>query len=106
MLELEASGEEVWGGQGGFMQKLPAWNKGDQRCALAIEDPQEPGRDIAGGTHRIADVCPPSLLEPPALLRPLFASFGSACVLGGSRGVRLVASGTQAHVYAKDAVES
>eukprot|EP00884_Botryococcus_braunii_P007183 jgi/Botrbrau1/16466/Bobra.0142s0060.2 len=42
--------------RGGFMMKEESWRNRERAFALAIEDPQEPGRDIAGGSYRIADV--------------------------------------------------
>jgi hypothetical protein len=43
------------------MQKRPSWQNQQRPSALAIEDPQEAGRDIASGSFRIADVRPSSL---------------------------------------------
>lgn len=44
------------GAQGGFINKRPEWRDRKKPNALAVEDPQEPGKDIAAGTFRIPEV--------------------------------------------------
>lgn len=42
--------------QGGFIKKTPSWIDRDKPFLLAIEDPQEPGRDIGKSSHNISAV--------------------------------------------------
>ncbi|KAK9827438.1 hypothetical protein WJX74_002466 [Apatococcus lobatus] len=41
---------------GGFINKRPEWRDGKKPNALAVEDPQEPGKDVAAGTFRIPEI--------------------------------------------------
>lgn len=45
--------------QGGFMTKLKAWRQKKNLDLLAVEDPQQPGRDIGAGAFNILQVPTP-----------------------------------------------
>ena len=59
---------------GGFGPKLAAWVRGDRAAALAVEDPQEAGKDIGSGSFNIDAV------------RSLFSRAADALASGRARG--------------------
>ncbi len=42
--------------QGGFISKRPEWVNPQKPELFAVEDPQEPGKDIAGGSFQVKAV--------------------------------------------------
>ena len=59
--------------QGGFIGKRPEWVNQQKPDLFAIEDPQEPGKDVAGGSFQVREVRQPELSDPISV-RSLAAS--------------------------------
>ena len=53
--------------QGGFIQKPAQWIKADKPWLLAVEDPQDPGRDMASGSHAMPQASAFERREPWSL---------------------------------------
>ncbi len=59
--------KQPWQVQGGFKPKHEEWKQAARPQLLAVEDPQEAGRDIGSGSFNIKAVRLLSALEAPGL---------------------------------------